>query len=59
MNLRILGNTKLKMDATCPYCKGVGKKRGQMVEILRDGDNGPQFASFICENCREHVTLQG
>jgi len=59
MNLRVAGETKLKRDAVCPYCKEVGKRAGGTVDIILDLDTNKQFAHFHCNNCKEDVLLSG
>jgi len=57
MNLRVVGEVKLKRDAMCPYCKQVGKQSGGKVEVVVDMDVQKQFAYFHCNNCKEDVML--
>jgi RNase P subunit RPR2 len=55
MRLRILGETKLKRDATCPYCKEIAKPKGTIVEVLQDMNTGKQYVSFPCNECKEMI----
>jgi len=57
MNLQVVGTTKLKKDAVCPYCKEVSKRAGSNVEIILDCDIGKQYAYFCCYLCKEQVML--
>jgi len=55
MQLRIVGETKLKQDVMCPFCKNTGRKGGSVVEIIQDSDTNLQYASFTCLSCKENV----
>ncbi len=57
MNLRVVGEVKLKRDAMCPYCKDVGKQAGGKVEVIVNMDDQKQFAHFYCNSCKEDVML--
>jgi len=59
MRLRILGKTKLKRDAICPYCKNIAAAAGCIVEIVQDMDDNQQFASFPCKVCNERLMMRG
>jgi uncharacterized protein with PIN domain len=59
MNLRIVGTTKLRKDAVCPYCKKIAKHAGGNVEIIVDTDTSKQFAHFPCPHCKEQLMLPG
>lgn len=55
MRLRILGEAKLKKDATCPYCKEIAKQQGSTVEIIQDMNTSEQYATFACDACKERI----
>ena len=59
MNLQIVGTTKLRKDAQCPYCKKIAKQAGGNVEILTDVDTGKQFAHISCPHCKEQLLMAG
>jgi len=59
MNLRIVGTTRLKMDAECIYCKKIAKHAGGNVEIMIDTDTQKQFAYIACPHCKEQLLLPG
>jgi hypothetical protein len=58
MRLRVLGETKLNKDATCPYCKEIAATKGAIVEIVQDMNTGRQAASVCCKSCKEMITLK-
>ena len=53
--IRILGETKLLRDATCPFCKEIGALKGQVVAIVQDMNTGEQLAQYCCKSCKENV----
>jgi len=55
MQLRIVGETKLKAPVKCPYCNQIAKPAGAIVEIIVDESNGIQYATMNCNNCKEQV----
>ena len=55
--MQVLGETKLKRDATCPVCKQYKHPAGSAVEIMSD-DTGQQFATFRCKICNDYVMIR-
>ena len=53
--IRVLGETTIKMDYTCPNCGKIAKKAGTKVEIIEDMDAGVQLAAFGCDFCKERI----
>jgi len=59
MRLRILGKTRIKKAAQCPYCKKEAGPAGTEVEIIQDMDTNTQYAAFSCRCCNEKLMLKG
>ncbi len=59
MRLRILGETKLRREVTCPYCKSIAAIKNQVIEIVEDMNTNTQYAAFHCLECKENIMMKG
>ena len=55
--IRVLGETKLKQDLVCPFCKKIAKNKGSIVEIVQDMNTGQQLAAVTCDFCKENLMV--
>jgi len=54
-NMTIVGTTKLKSNAFCPFCNKIGKQKGDEVEVIMESNTNIQYIYFACPHCKEQV----